>query len=178
MTRKVLNKNFSSRNSQKTGLAQAKKIAWHNGCLIRFSRIEEDETGNPLRTNKYRDYEPSVDRKFVENGTQRITKNLLQPEAKRTGRCKFSTLRRPVSFWGRSVGMSSRSPGSFLWRIGGLPQTSSRALRRSRASRLSACHNCNSFEATTAALAAKAECDAPPTWNARHFLAFPDFYSV
>jgi hypothetical protein len=96
--RKFLNKNFSSRNSQKTGLSQAQKMAWHNGCLIRFSRIEEDETGNPLRTNKYRDYEPSVDRKFVENGTQRITKNLLQPEAKGTGRCKFSTLRRPVSF--------------------------------------------------------------------------------
>ena len=79
---KILDKNFSSRNSQKTGLAQAQKIAWHNGCLIRFSRIEEDETGNPLRTDKYRDYEPSVDRKFVESGTQRITKNLLQPEAK------------------------------------------------------------------------------------------------
>jgi len=36
-TRKVLNKNFSSRNSRKTGLAQAQKIAWHNGCLRGFT---------------------------------------------------------------------------------------------------------------------------------------------
>jgi hypothetical protein len=36
-TGKVLNKNFSSRNSRKTGLARAQKIAWHNGCLRGFT---------------------------------------------------------------------------------------------------------------------------------------------
>jgi hypothetical protein len=35
--RKVSNKNFSSRNSRKTGLAWAQKIAWHNGCLRGFT---------------------------------------------------------------------------------------------------------------------------------------------
>ena len=50
------------------------------------------------------------------------------------------------------------------------PKTSPRALQRSWAPQLSARHTCNSFEATTAALAAKTECDTPPTWNARRFL--------
>jgi hypothetical protein len=31
---KVLNKDFSSRNAPKTGLAEEQKIAWHSGCLI------------------------------------------------------------------------------------------------------------------------------------------------
>lgn len=75
-SQKFLKKNFSSRSAEKTGLARAQKIAWHHGCLIRFSSIEVDETGNPPRPTSYRDNKPSVDRKFVENGTQiRITAN-------------------------------------------------------------------------------------------------------
>jgi hypothetical protein len=71
---KTIYKNLSSRNAQKTALAQAQKIAWHHACLIRFSSIEEDETGNPLRPSDYRDNIPRVDRKLVEYGTQiRIT---------------------------------------------------------------------------------------------------------